>query len=109
MALTSPHPVVRTGILVAVSVTVRRQSSTAVHTVSTHRSMSLMNLDDAPKARKTPTPAMVSPYNEYRGERVTESVAKSAPFLHPRETPVQHTQSSHIPGSLPINLGNLVV
>ena len=52
-------------------------SGTVARTVSTHRSMSLMNLDDAPKARKTPTPAMVSPYNEYNGERVTESVTRS--------------------------------
>ena len=40
-----------------------------------------MNFEDAPKARSTPTPAMVSPYSEYNGERVTESVARSTRTL----------------------------
>ena len=69
--------------------------------------MSLMNLDDAPKARKTPTPAMVSPYKEYNGERVTESVARLAPS-HSVQTP-QPTQSSHVSRSLSVNLRNLIV
>ena len=40
--------------------------------------MSLRYLEDAPKARTTVTPAMVSPYMEYRGLRVTESATELA-------------------------------
>ena len=39
--------------------------------------MSLKNLEEAPKARRIVTPAIVSPYIEYRGERVTESAPEN--------------------------------
>ncbi len=42
-------------------------------TVSTHCSISRKNFELAPKALKIVTPAMVSLYMEYKGERVTES------------------------------------
>lgn len=42
-------------------------------TVSTHCSISRKNFELAPKALKMVTPAMVSLYMEYKGERVTES------------------------------------
>lgn len=42
-----------------------------------------MNLDGAPKARKTLAPAMVSPYKEYNGERVTESIVVINTFSSP--------------------------
>ena len=46
-------------------------------TVSTQRSISRKNFDEAPNARKMVAPAIVSPYIEYIGERVTESVRES--------------------------------
>ena len=42
--------------------------------MSTQRSISRKNFDEAPNARKMVDPAIVSPYIEYIGERVTESV-----------------------------------
>jgi hypothetical protein len=42
-------------------------------TVSTHLSISRMNFEDAPKARRIVTPDIVSPYIEYNGDRDTES------------------------------------
>lgn len=41
--------------------------------MSTHRSISLKNLEEAPNARRIVTPEIVSPYIEYKGDRVTES------------------------------------
>lgn len=46
----------------------------STHTVSTHLNISLKNFEDAPKARRIATPEMVSPYIEYKGDLVTESV-----------------------------------
>ena len=44
--------------------------------------MSLKNLEEAPKARRIVTPAIVSPYMEYRGERVTESATENDRQIH---------------------------
>ena len=68
---TSPHPVV--GVRVLSLVSCRRMCKHGRRTVSTQHSMSRMNLDDAPNARMTGTPAITSPYMEYRGDLVTES------------------------------------
>ena len=45
-------------------------------TVSTHLSISRRNFELAPKERMIETPAIVSPYIEYSGERDTESYPK---------------------------------
>jgi hypothetical protein len=52
-----------------------------MHTVSTHRSISLKKFEDAPKVRNIGTPEIVSPYIEYKGDLVTESAVESHSFV----------------------------
>jgi hypothetical protein len=49
------------------------KSDSCDSTVSTIFNISRKNFEDAPKARRIVTPEIVSPYIEYRGDRVTES------------------------------------
>ena len=59
--LTSPHPVVRVRVLQKLVNATTEDVARNVLTVSTQRSMSRRNFDDAPNARTTVTPAIVSP------------------------------------------------
>lgn len=75
-------------------------------TVSTHVSISRINLELAPKARKIVTPEIVSPYIEYSGDRLTESLMFVIHFRLNVEQYMITTKSLHISTTLTVDLSN---